>query len=312
LTELLHDLPDAPLDKPSAISIGVFDGVHLGHRHLIDHLMASAKTGGYLSGVVTFDRHPHEILAPHKEMRYLTTLEDKLHLLSEAGLDFVVALPFTIELAQTTARDFVKMLVERLGLRELWTGPDFALGKDREGDPAHLSLLGEELGFRLFRLEPLTLSDQVVSSSSIRALMREGEVSEAARMLGRLPYLTGKVVTGARRGQRLGFPTANLETAESLIIPANGVYAVRAYWDSVNHAAVVNVGQRPTFEQDSERVLEAHILDFSGDLYGKELRVEFIERLRPELRFDSGEDLIAQMRMDVAQTRRLLDEPGLG
>jgi riboflavin kinase/FMN adenylyltransferase len=309
---LLHDLRDPRLDESSAISIGVFDGVHLGHRHLIDHLMASAKARGYLSGVVTFDRHPHEILVPHREMRYLTTLEDKLRLLGEAGLDFVVALPFTMELAQTTARDFVKMLVERLGLKELWTGPDFALGKDREGDSAHLSLLGDELGFRLFNLEPLTLSDQVVSSSIIRALVRQGEVGEAARMLGRLPYLTGKVVAGARRGQRLGFPTANLETAENLIIPANGVYAVRASWDSVNHSAVVNIGQRPTFEQDSERVLEAHVLDFSGDLYGKELRVEFIERLRPELRFDSGEDLIAQMRMDVAQTRRLLDGQGLG
>jgi riboflavin kinase/FMN adenylyltransferase len=312
LTKLLRDLPDAPLNKPSAISIGVFDGVHLGHRHLLNNLLASAKAGGYLCGVVTFDRHPHEVLVPQKEMRYLTTLEDKLRLLGEAGLDFVVALPFTNELAQTTARDFAQTLVERLGLKELWTGPDFALGKDREGNSAHLSLLGNELGFRLCKLEPLTLLEQVVSSSRIRALMREGDVSEAARMLGRLPHLTGKVVTGARRGQRLGFPTANLQTSENLIVPANGVYAVRTYWDSLNHAAVVNIGQRPTFEQDSERVLEAHILDFSGDLYGKELRVEFIERLRPELRFASGEDLIAQMRTDVAQTRRLLDEQGLG
>jgi riboflavin kinase/FMN adenylyltransferase len=152
------------------------------------------------------------------------------------------------------------------------------------------------------------LSDKVISSSSIRALMREGQVGETARMLGRLPHLTGKVIVGARRGQRLGFPTANLETDEHLIVPANGVYAVRAHWDNVNHAAVVNIGQRPTFEQNSERVLEAHILGFSGDLYGKELRVEFVERLRPELRFDSGDALIAQMKMDVAQTRRLLDE----
>lgn len=308
----LRDLPDAPLDKPSAISIGVFDGVHLGHRHLMDNLMASAKAGGYLSGVVTFDRHPNEILAPQKEMRYLTTLEDKLHLLVEAGLDFVVALPFTSELAQTTARDFVQALVERLGLKELWAGPGFALGKDRGGDSAYLGRLGDELGFRLFKLQPLTFSDRVVSSSSIRALMREGEVGEAARMLGRFPHRTGKVVAGARRGQQLGFPTANLEMGENLIVPANGVYAVRASWDSVNHAAVVNIGHRPTFEQNSQRVLEAHILDFSGDLYGKELRVEFIERLRPELRFDSSEALIAQMRTDVARARRLFDELSLG
>jgi riboflavin kinase/FMN adenylyltransferase len=308
----LRDLPDAPMEKPSAISIGVFDGVHLGHRHLIDNLMESAKTGGYLSGVVTFDPHPEEILAPHKEIRYLTTLEDKLRLLGEAGLDFVVALPFTRELAQTTARDFVQTLVERLRLKELWTGPDFALGKSREGDFTYLSHLGDGLGFQVHKLQPLTLSDKVISSSSIRALMRDGQVVEAARMLGRFPHLTGKVIAGARRGHRLGFPTANLETDENLIIPANGVYAVRAHWDHVSHTAVVNIGQRPTFEQNSERVLEAHILGFSGDLYGKELRVEFIERLRPELRFDSGDALVAQMRMDIAQTQRLLDELNLG
>jgi riboflavin kinase/FMN adenylyltransferase len=290
------------------MSIGVFDGVHLGHRHLLGKLIASAKADGYVSGVVTFDRHPNEVLAPQKEMRYLTTLEDKLRLLGEVGLDFVVALPFTRKLAQTTARDFVQSLVQRLHLRELWTGPDFALGRGREGDRSYLSSLGEELGFRLHRLEPVTHLGKVISSNSIRALMREGSVSEAARLLGRFPYLRGKVVSGARRGQRLGFPTANLEMGEKLLLPANGVYAVRAFWDKANHAGVVNIGQRPTFEENSERVLEAHILDFSGDLYGKELRVEFIERLRPELRFESSEALIAQMTTDAAQARRVIEQ----
>jgi riboflavin kinase/FMN adenylyltransferase len=262
--------------------------------------------------VVTFDRHPHELLVPHKQMRYLTTLEDKLRLLGETGLDFVVALPFTRELSQTKARDFVQSLVDRLGMRELWTGPDFALGRDREGNRSHLTNLGEELGFHLHRLEPVEHAGRVISSSSIRALLREGDVAQAAALLGRFPHLDGKVVRGARRGHRLGFPTANLEIDQSLLLPANGVYVVRACWNRVNHSGVANIGQRPTFDQESERTLEAHILDFSGDLYGKELRVEFIERLRPEVRFESGEALIAQMRADVDRTRHVIEELGLG
>lgn len=308
----LCDLPEVPLDKPSAISVGVFDGVHLGHRHLLRELMASARTSGYLSGVVTFDRHPHELLAPQKQIRYLTTLEDKLHLLGETGLDYVLALPFTRELSRTTARDFVQSLVDRLRMVELWTGPDFALGRDREGDRSHLTDLGEELGFRVHRLEPVQHSGRVISSSSIRALLREGDVAEAATLLGRFPYLDGKVVMGARRGHGLGFPTANLEIDQSLILPANGVYVVRVCWDRGNLSGVANIGQRPTFDQDSERTLEAHILDFYGELYGKELRVELIERLRPELRFESSEALIAQMKSDVDRTRNVIEELGLG
>jgi riboflavin kinase/FMN adenylyltransferase len=308
----LRNLPEVPLDKPSAVSIGVFDGVHLGHRHLLGELMASAKESGYLSGVVTFDRHPLEVLAPHKEMRYLTTLEDKLHLLGETGLDFVVALPFTRQLAQTTARDFVQSLVDRLRMRELWTGPDFALGSGREGNRSYLTDLGEELGFSLHRLDPVEHRGSVISSSRIRALMMEGSVREAASLLGRFPYLRGKVISGARRGQSLGFPTANLELDQGLILPASGVYAVRAHWDTANHAGVANVGRRPTFEQDAESTIEAHILDFSGDLYGKELRVEFVERLRPEMRFDSGEALMAQMRLDADRARSVIEELGRG
>jgi riboflavin kinase/FMN adenylyltransferase len=308
----LRSLPEVPLDKPSVISIGVFDGVHLGHRHLLGELMASAKESGYLSGVVTFDRHPREVLTPHKKMRYLTTLEDKLHLLGETGLDFVVALPFTRQLAQTTARDFVQSLVDRLRMRELWTGPDFALGSGREGNRSYLTDLGEELGFSLHRLDPVEHLGRVISSSRIRALLQEGSVREAASLLGRFPYLRGKVISGARRGQSLGFPTANLELDQGLILPASGVYAVRAHWDSANHAGVANVGRRPTFEQDAESTIEAHILDFSGDLYGKELRVEFVERLRPEMRFDSGEALMAQMRSDADRARSVIEELGRG
>jgi riboflavin kinase/FMN adenylyltransferase len=306
--KLLRDLAQETLDRPSSISIGVFDGVHLGHRYLLRNLTESAQCAGHLSGVVTFDRHPDELLAPHREIRYLTTLEEKVDLLGELGLDFVVALPFTKDMAQTTSRDFVLALLKRLQMKALWVGPDFALGKGRQGDSTHLQTLAEELGYQLHLMPPLTDTGEVISSSSVRALIREGRVSDAAQLLGRYPSIAGTVVHGARRGHKLGFPTANLSPNEIIVTPANGVYAARVVWDTTNHAGVVNVGRRPTFEDLSQTIIEAHVLDFTGDLYGKNVRVEFIERLRPEQRFESAEALISQMTKDVDNTRLALKE----
>ena len=306
--KLLRHLTELTLDKPSALSIGVFDGVHLGHRYLMDGLMESAQSAGLLTGVVTFESHPDELLAPQRHVRYLTTLTKKLNLLGGLGLDLVMALPFTSELAQTSARGFILSLVQRLHMRELWIGPDFALGRGREGNATYLSTLGRELGFRLEALEPLTEGGEVISSSRIRALLREGKVTEASLLLGRYPSLKGQVVSGAKRGQRLGFPTANLAVDEKLIVPADGIYAVRVQWGPTNHQGVVNVGVRPTFEDQAERIVEAHIIDFTGDLYGKTLEISFIRRLRPEQRFDNADALVVQMRQDVTQTRRLFRE----
>jgi riboflavin kinase/FMN adenylyltransferase len=303
--QIIHDLADTSLDKPSAVSIGVFDGVHLGHRYLIDRLMESAISKDFVSGIVTFDAHPDSVLTPQRDIRYLTTLDEKLALLGELGLDFTLVLPFTRELAQTSARDFILRLMDRLLLRELWIGPDFALGRDRQGDATYLSALGVELGFCLEALPPLSHEGEAISSTNIRALLREGRLSEASHLLGRYPTLTGKVISGARRGQNLGFPTANLAVDRSMMIPADGIYAVRVRWGTANHQGVVNIGVRPTFEDQGERVVEAHVLDFAGDLYGQVLQVQFIQRLRPERRFESAEALIAQMEEDVAETRRL-------
>lgn len=309
--ELLSDLDRVALQKPSTFSIGVFDGVHLGHRYLIGELKRSARDAGHLAGVVTFDRHPDELLAPERDIRYLTTLDEKIALLEQLRLDFVVALPFTTELAQTSARDFVALLVERLLMKQLWIGPDFALGRGRRGDAEYLQTLADEFGFGLHRLHPLTHSGAVVSSTAIRGLIGEGRVREAASLLGRYPCVSGTVAHGARRGHKLGFPTANLDVNDRLMIPAAGVYAARVHWESANHSGVVNIGTRPTFDELKENLLEAHILDFSGDLYGRHLRLEFIERLRPEERFPSPEALIAQMEKDTARARRVLENPDL-
>jgi riboflavin kinase/FMN adenylyltransferase len=311
-TKLVRSLAEGPFGKPSSLSIGVFDGVHLGHRYLVGRVMESAQVSGHLSGVVTFDRHPDELLAPHRDVLYLTTPTEKLQLLSELGLDFVVALPFTSELAETTARDFVLALLKHLQMRELWIGPDFALGRGREGNGDYLELLGKELGFQVHRPRPFSESGSVVSSSGIRALVNEGRIAEATQLLGRYPAISGTVVRGSRRGHELGFPTANLAMDDRLIIPPDGVYVARVLWEDANHAGVVNVGRRPTFEQDGQTIVEAHILDFTGDLYGKNVRVELVERLRPEQRFESVSALIAQMETDVANTRLVLKKAGLG
>jgi len=305
--ELLRDLKTATLAKPSVLTIGVFDGVHLGHQYLVGRLIDSARGTGCLAGVVTFDCHPDEVLVPDKDIRYLTAPHEKLDLLAKLGLDFVVNLPFTRDVAQTTAREFVISLFEGLQMRELWIGPDFALGRGRKGDARYLESLGDEMGFRLHRLQPLMRSGRVISSSRIRRLIRQGAVSEAADLLGRYPSVTGLVVPGARRGHQLGFPTANLNLDQRLVTPAMGVYAARVRWDGANHDSVASIGTRPTFEDRTEPILEAYVLDFTGDLYGQLLRVEFVERLRPELRFDSADALVAQMNKDKENARRILD-----
>lgn len=309
--KIVYDPAEIALDKPSALSIGVFDGVHLGHRYLMNRLLESAQGRDFLSGVITFDAHPDNVLAPDRDVRYLTALDERLTLLSELGLDFAVVLSFTKELAQTSARDFILSLMGRLSMKELWIGPDFALGRDRQGDATYLRILGQELGFRLEALEPLLHRGEIISSSNIRALLREGRVSEASHLLGRYPVLKGQVMSGTRRGHKLGFPTANLAMDRRMMIPADGIYAARVRWGTANHQGVVNIGVRPTFEDHGERIVEAHILDFAGDLYGQTLEVELIKRLRPEKRFDNAEALIAQMEEDVAQVRHIFSEEEL-
>jgi riboflavin kinase/FMN adenylyltransferase len=228
-------------------------------------------------------------------------------LLEGLGLDLVILLPFDRQVAATPARDFVEMLSARLNLGELWVGPDFALGRNREGDIAYLQALGQELGYALHVFEPVLDGNQVVSSSRIRALLRQGDVEEAARLLGRYPSLSGEVVVGARRGRRLGFPTANLEVRPERAVPADGVYAVVAVLGAERYPAVANVGVRPSFD-NGQRTVETHIFDFDRDIYGCDLVVEFVARLRAERRFEDIDDLVAQIGEDSRLARQLLAE----
>ena len=301
----LESLASLCLNRHVALTIGVFDGVHLGHQHLLGGVVQRARAMGGLGIVVTFHPHPQLVLRPSLQPAYLTTLEERLALMAGTGIDLTVTLRFTVETAQVTAREFVTALCRAFRLVELRVGPDFALGHKRQGTIPVLRDLGRELGFSVAVAEPWEAEGVVVSSTRIRERLKEGDVAHAARLLGRLHAVSGTVVTGDRRGRTLGFATANLETAPELLLPADGVYAVYAEVDGRSYPAVSNIGRRPSFD-NAPRTFEVHLLDFEGDLYGRQVAVRFAQRLRGEVRFPDLSALAAQIRADAAQARAVL------
>jgi riboflavin kinase/FMN adenylyltransferase len=305
----------APLPAPaggSAVTIGAYDGVHLGHRALLAELRSRAEDDGLATVVVTFDRHPASVVRPESAPRLLCDLDQKLELLASAGVDRTVVVRFDGERANETAEDFVnRELVEALDARLVVVGEDFHFGHGRKGNVALLAEMGAVAGFEV---DGVSLSSESpgavpVSSTRVRSLVAAGEVEAAATLLGRLHQVRGPVVTGDRRGGvELGFPTANLDVPAEICLPAPGIYAG---WyerpDGARHQAAVSVGRRPTFYADGgELLVEAFLLDFDGDLYGEPARLSFAHRLRDEQAFDSVDALVAQMGRDVELTRALL------
>lgn len=308
---VFHALPNPPLTEPANLAIGNFDGVHLGHQALLRAMVADAHSQERAAGVLTFDPHPMAVLRPDFQRFYLTTVQERLQVLETLDIDFAVVFPFTRETSQTTAGDFVARLHGAVHLASLWVGPDFALGRAREGNVDVLRAIGQTAGFEVHVIDPQVMREDEVRSGRIRSHLLDGEVEVAGQMLGRLYRVTGTVVPGAHRGRLLGFPTANLAVDEGRLLPGNGVYAT---WVLLGDdplmadrrlAAVTNVGVRPSFD-NGQRTVEAHVLDFDGDLYGRQLTLEFVTRLRPEMRFDSVEALRAQIASDVETARRML------
>jgi riboflavin kinase/FMN adenylyltransferase len=308
--EIIDDLSSANLNSDTIITIGAFDGVHRGHQYLIQQMVEKARQTKRLTGLITFHPHPGAVLSPYNPTRYLSTPGEKAALLERLDLDILAILPFDQRMAQTPARDFVERICQHLHLAELWVGKDFALGRAREGNVEALQALGQELGFNVRVVEPLTWQGQIISSTRIRSLLLKGKVRQAAQLLGRYPSLAGEVVRGSQRGHCLGFPTANLEVRKERVIPADGIYAVYARLGEERHQGVANVGVRPSFEAGGQRMVEVHILDFEETIYGCDLVVEFVERLREERRYDDVEELKAQIERDIAQTRRILSDEG--
>ena len=288
------------------VTIGNFDGHHRGHRSLLQTVVARARETQGTAIVVTFDPHPVRVLAPHVELRFLTSPEEKLERLKAAGVDEVVFLEFTPSLASMTPEQFAQDVLHRhLHIAELFVGEHFAFGKGRAGRIADLQRFGSSLGFVVHPLLPVVLDGGVVSSTRIRSLIQSGQMEAAARLLGRTYGITGTVVSGAQQGQALGWPTANLRIPPERVIPPDGVYAARASYDATSYDAVAYIGSRPTFGA-GERLIEVNLLDHSENLYGKTMSVEFIEYLRGDHTFPSAQQLAAQIAHDVDRARASL------
>ena len=300
-----QELAKASPSRDTVITIGTFDGVHLGHRQLLRRLQSMAVSAGFLPTVLTFRNHPRLVLNPGAKLQYITPLEEREALLRGEGVELVIAIDFTSELSLLTASEFVELLTRNLRMKGLVVGPDFALGHGREGNISVLKRLGSEVGFWVEPVEPVQMGQDFVRSSSIRSQIAEGDVESASRMLGRWFTLRGLVVEGDRRGKQLGFPTVNLSLDPDLVVPADGIYASWAVVEGRRHQAATCIGVRPTFGP-GQRVVEAFILDFEGDLYGRQVVLKFVRRLRDEQAFPTAEALVQQMKLDVEQTQAVL------
>jgi len=291
----------------SWLTIGTFDGVHLGHQEIIGRLVHDAHEMDTNAVVLTFFPHPAIVLGKRQDPQYLTTPDERADVMKDLGVDFVVTYPFDEETANTPARDFISLLHTHLHFKGLCVGYDFAFGKNREGNSVTLTKYGEEIGFQVRFINAVHNGDLVVSSSRIRSRILEGEVEQAAQLLGRFYRIKGKVIAGDGRGKLIGVPTANLETWTEQAIPKAGVYATFVNVREQSYRGVVNIGVRPTFEQGPviPRV-EVHILKFEQEIYGEEIVLNFVSRLRDERRFQNVEALVEQIQTDIAQAEQLL------
>ena len=303
VTMTAEDLP--PGER--IVTIGTFDGVHRGHRRLLDQALQRGEEMGLPVTGVTFEPVPAAVLRPDAFGGRISTPEDKLEQLGAAGLDEVVVVPFTRELSRWSPEEFMRWLKDETGLRELWVGEEFALGRDRSGTVERLTEIGADLGFRVVAVPRLTNGAEIVSSSRIREAVISGDVAKARRLLGRPFRVSGEVVHGHHLGRTIGFPTANVAPPPGLAPLADGIYAAwaRLAGETSPRPAVAYIGSRPTVNGEG-RMVETHLLDFDGDLYGQTLTTDLLERIRPDVRFDSLEDLVAQMRVDKAQAWDIL------
>lgn len=304
---------EEPLKNP-VLTIGNFDGVHRGHLVLFDKVKSIAKDIGGKSVVMTFEPHPIKVVKPGNGPPLITPFKQKIKLIVDAGIDIIICIPFTDEFATISAQDFIReILVGKIGVKEIVVGYDYTFGKGRSGNIDLLRSMGNELGYRVHVVDPVQLNHTPVSSTSIRDLVKAGDLPEAKRLLGRDYRISGKVKKGMGRGGRLlGFPTANL-LPEDELIPKNGVYSVIVYIEGVKYFGVCNIGNNPTFGGTTLSI-ETHILDFSGDLLGKEITIVFTHRLREEKTFSSKEELADEIKKDIEIAKGLLDlhEKGQG
>jgi riboflavin kinase/FMN adenylyltransferase len=291
-------------------TMGNFDGIHLGHQTLVRNTVEESQRLGYPSTVLTFEPHPLKVLAPERAPSLILSYEDKMALLQSLGVDIVVAQRFDLQFASIAADEFVcRFLVDRLKIKKLWVGRDLRFGQGRKGGTDNLLRLAPGAGFEVGVLDPILLDGIRISSSRIRQLVEEGRVDEVRPMLGRYHFVSGRIVRGHRRGQKLGFPTANIAT-ETEVVPLNGIYATLIQVKNKQWLSVSSIGVNPTFG-DGPRTVESFILDFDGDIYGERVKLAFVQRIRDEKKFVLVKDLIEQMDEDVKRAKTLFKELGL-
>jgi riboflavin kinase/FMN adenylyltransferase len=308
--EVKEELAGFTPDKETLLTIGVFDGVHLGHQKLIGELIAKARRRDLLAGVVTFRQHPEDLFTTHKRMPFLTDLKTRTRLLKEEGVDFIVALSFNKELAALGALQFLELLKLHLRMRGLVIGEDFALGKDREGNTDAIRRLGKEMGFSVTVVPPLKINGEVVSSTAMRQALAEGNIDKIKVLTGRPYSLHGKVVEGAGRGESLGFPTANMDVKSGQALPPDGVYVGLTRFNGKVYQSMTNIGHNPTFG-DPERSVESFLVDYHGDLYDKEVRLDIVARLRDEKKFAGPAALKKQIALDIIAGKKILESIGV-
>jgi len=308
--EIFRNIDDIQHNDSTIISVGTFDGVHRAHRAVINKILSLASKNKSRSFIVTFDPHPQEILKNRTpDIKLLSSTAEKLRLFEELGIENVLVLNFTLEFSKTTAREFYeKLIVAKIGIHDLVVGYDHGFGRNREGDFQMLLEMGNEFNFSVHRVDEIDIDNIKVSSTNIRHLLNEGNIHEANSLLGYLYGFEANVIGGDKIGRELGFPTANLKPiVDNKVIPGNGVYAVKVELDGNDYNGMMNIGFRPTVTEDSDRVIEVNILDFEGDIYNRNISVYFVTRLRDEIKFNSKNDLIKQIKIDREQTKKILN-----
>lgn len=291
--------------RKTCAAIGIFDGVHRGHQYLIKQMLATARRLKAQPIVITFFPHPAHVLRPDVKLGYLTSLEDRFRLLKNLGVAACVVVPFNRSFARIQPEKFIKdILVKKLGVNAVFVGKDFRFGKDRSGDNMLFSKLASECGYEMHAMSALKQGRAIISSTLIRKWIAEGQLDKAAELLGRAVSISGEVVKGSERGKSLGFPTANI-AYEADILPAQGVYIVRVWLGKKKYPAIANIGTRPSFEKQISKLhLEVHILNFSKNIYGQRLEVEFLKKIRNEKKFAGPQELVRQIQKDEAFARK--------
>ena len=309
--KIFHGTENANIARPTVLTLGVFDGLHIGHQRIMETVVVQAKAAGAVPTAITFDPHPRAVLHPESAPPLLQTLDQRLANFEVLGIEQAIVIPFTVEFSQQPAEDFLSHIIrDRLHAKEVYLGKGFAFGKGRGGNIELLRQKSAELGFVADEVDEIKLRGIRVSSSAIRRLLGEGSVNLARRMLGRPYGVEGVIIRGDRRGHTIGFPTANLKP-HNRVLPRFGVYATATLIDGKWRKSITNIGVRPTFESDADPSIETYVFDFDGDLYGDVLRVRFLHRIRDEKKFNGIDELKAQIERDSARARNYFHHQGV-